>query len=159
MLFAQNMSAQNSQQIGFINSDELLEAMPEKITATKLIHDLNENYKAEFKKMEAEYNKNYSDFISYQDNFGETIRLRRMQQLYEQERQINQFMKIAQADIDEQERKLVVPLRKLLKEAIYQVGIEQGLFCIYDLSNPAIVFVTPNATDITLLVKEKLQKK
>ena len=82
-----------------------------------------------------------------------------MQELYELERQINNFMKVAQEDIQNQEQALITPLRQKVKDAIYQVGMENGFVCIYDLANPAIAFTTPEATNATALVKHKLGVK
>lgn len=157
--FATNIVAQTAQQIAFVNSNELLETIPEKESATNSINILNQKYKEELQVMQNDYNKKYSDFISYQNTMAENVRLRRMQELYELERQINNFMKVAQEDIQNQEQTLITPLRQKVRDAIYQVGIEQGFVCIYDLANPAIAFVTPEATDATALVKKKLGVK
>jgi len=154
-----SLVAQTVQQIAFVNSNDLLEAIPEKVAASTIINDLNRKYKEELKVMQNDYNKKYSDFISYQTSMADNVRLRRMQELYELERQINNFIKVAQDDIEAQERVQIAPLRKKVKDAIYQVGIEQGFICIYDLANPAIAFVTPDATDATDLVKHKLGVK
>lgn len=151
-----SLLAQVPQQIAFVNSDDVLELMPEKKKASERLNDLNSKYKAELQIMQNDYNKKYSDFISYQTSMAENIRLRRMQELYEIEKNIKDFMKIAQDDIDAQEKELIIPLRKKVKDAIYQVGIEHRFICIYDLANPAIVFVTPDGVDITSLVKQKL---
>lgn len=150
------IAAQTAQQIAFVNSNELLDAMPEKVKASEKLNDLNNKYKAELMTMQNDYNKKYSDFISYQNSMGDNIRLRRMQELYELEKNINSFMKVAQDDIDTQEKELLIPLRQKLKDTIYQVGVEQGYICVYDLANPSIIFVTPDAVDITPLVKQKL---
>lgn len=155
-LFSENIVAQTAQQIGFVNSNAILEVMPEKVQASAALKDLNDRYKAELNVMQNDYNKKYSDFISYQTSMAENIRARRMQELKSLENKINDFMKIAQEDVKVQEEVLIKPLRQRLKEAIYQVGIERGLICIYDLANPTIVFVTPDATDITSFVKQKL---
>jgi Outer membrane protein len=154
-----SLVAQTVQQIAFVNSNDLLEAIPEKVAASTTINDLNRKYKEELKVMQNDYNKKYSDFISYQTSMADNVRLRRMQELYELERQINNFIKVAQDDIEAQERVQIAPLRKKVKDAIYQVGIEQGFICIYDLANPAIAFVTPDAIDATDLVKHKLGVK
>lgn len=150
------MSAQTAQQIAFVNSIQILDKMPEKIEASNFINDLNQKYKNELKIMQNDYNKKYTDFISYQTSMAENIRLRRMQELYESERHINDFMKVAQEDIQNKETEMLEPLRQKLKNAIYQVGIERGYVCIYDLANPAIAFVTPDAADISPLVMQKL---
>ena len=159
LFFVEGVFAQTVQQIAFVNTNELLEAIPEKVTATNSINELNRKYKEELQVMQNDYNKKYTDFISYQTSMAEGIRSRRMQELYELEEAINKFMKVAQADIEEQERILIEPLRKKVKDAIYQVGVEHGFVCIYDLANPAIAFVTPDATNANLLVKQKLEIK
>lgn len=157
--FVQTTVAQTVSQIAFVNSNELLEAIPDKVAATNSINILNQKYKEELQVMQNDYNKKYSDFISYQNSMAENVRLRRMQELYELERQINNFMKVAQEDIQNQEQALITPLRQKVKDAIYQVGMENGFVCIYDLANPAIAFVTPEATNATALVKHKLGVK
>lgn len=154
--FSTNTIAQTIDQIAFVNSLELLDAIPAKVEAANKIKELNQKYKDEFKVIETDYNKKYADFISYQTSMAEGVRNRRMQELYELERALNEFMEKAQKDIDEQEELLIAPLRQRVKDAIYQVGIEQGYVCIYDLANPAIAFVTPNAKDANNLVKQKL---
>lgn len=155
-IFSEYLTAQTAQQIAFVNSNELLDALPDKIKASEKLNDLNNKYKAELNSMQTDYNKKYSDFISYQTSMADNIRLRRMQELYELEKNINNFMKVAQKDIDTQEKELYIPLRQKVKDAIYQVGVEQGYICVYDLANPTIIFLTPDAVDITPLVKRKL---
>jgi len=156
LFFVENTVAQTIQQIAFVNSNELLEAIPEKVTATNTINELNQKYKDELQVMQNDYNKKYTDFISYQTTMAEGVRNRRMQELYELESGINKFMKIAQEDIENQEKLLIQPLRNRVKDAIRQVGIENGYVVIYDLANPSIAFVTPDATDANPLVKQKL---
>lgn len=152
----ENVSAQNAQQIAFVNSNDILSVMPERMEASASLEDLNKRYKDELAVMQNDYNKKYTDFISYQTSMAESIRLRRMQELYELERNLNDFMKIAQEDVSAKEKELLEPLRLKVKNAIYDVGLEKGFICVYDLANPTIVFVTPAATDITQLVKQKL---
>ena len=82
-----------------------------------------------------------------------------MQELYELEKNINNFILLAQKDIETQEQNLIEPLRLKLKEAIEEVGREQGYTCIYDMANPTIAFITPDAIDVNLLVKRKLLEK
>jgi len=160
LLFSSNyLSAQNQEKIAFINSVELLEAVPGKTEATRSINDLNKKYKDELVIMQNDYNKKYSDFITYQNMLADNIKLRRMQELYELEKNINDFIKIAQEDVQSQEQQLIEPLKQKLKEAVEEVGKEQGYTCIYDIANPAIAFITPLATDANTLVKRKLKTK
>lgn len=151
-----SLFAQSADRIAFVNTDQILESMPTIDKAKAEVKDLNQKYKDELQLMQNEYNKKYSDFISYQTSMAENIRLRRMQELYELEQQINNFMEVAQKDVLDREEELLNPLRASIKTAVYQVGVEGNFVCVYDLANPAILFVTPDAVDITSLVKSKL---
>ena len=71
--------------VAYINSDELLEAFPERKQATEQLLILSEEYKKELDLMQNEYNKKYSDYITYQASLAENIKLRRMQELTELE--------------------------------------------------------------------------
>jgi len=156
-LFAQ-IAGSPSIQVAYVNTTELLEAVPGKTAAAKTIEELNKKYKDELAVMQNDYNNKYTDFLSNQNVLAESIKLRRMQELYELEQSINRFMKVAQEDVESQEMQLIEPLRSKLKEAIHQVGVEQGYICIYDLADPTIVFLTPDAIDANSLVKAKLRK-
>lgn len=156
LLFSNTVSAQFAEKIAYVNSKEILDSIPEKINAAKSIEELNRKYKDELAVMQTDYKKKYSDFMTYQEDMTESIKLRRMQELYELEKNISQFMKIAQEDIDAQEQMQIEPLRQKVQDAIDQVGLENDFICIYDMANPSIAFVTPQAVDATPLVKEKL---
>lgn len=158
LAFINNISAQMPERVAYINSLELLEAVPGKVAASRSISDLNQKYKDELAVMQNDYNNKYTDFLANQNKLAESIKLRRMQELYELEQNINRFMKVAQEDVESQENQLIVPLRERLKEVINQVGTEQGFICIYDMANPAIAFITPNAIDANPLIKARLQQ-
>lgn len=156
--FIHTISAQTSEKIAYINSIELLEVIPGKVAASRSIRDLNQKYKDELAVMQNDYNNKYTDFLANQNKLAESIKLRRMQELYELEQNINRFMKVAQEDVESQETQLIAPLKERLKEVINQVGIEQGFICIYDMANPSIAFITPNAIDANPLIKARLQQ-
>ena len=142
--------------VAFVNTTELLEAFPEKAEATQQLLTLSENYKKELELMQNEYNKKYSDYITYQSSLAENIKLRRMQELTELENRIQQFMELAQKDIENQEKALLEPLKQKISDAIRAVGIEHNYTVIYDLADPGIAFVSPSAVDANPYVKQKL---
>lgn len=158
IISANTISAQTSEKIAYINSIELLELIPGKVAASRSISELNQKYKDELAVMQNDYNNKYTDFLANQNKLAESIKLRRMQELYELEQNINRFMKVAQEDVESQEAQLIVPLKEKLKEAVQQVGIEQGFTVIYDMANPTIAFITPNAIDANPMIKAKLQQ-
>ncbi|MCE5206021.1 MAG: OmpH family outer membrane protein [Porphyromonadaceae bacterium] len=158
LLINTTVSAQNGPQVivAFVNTSELLKQFPEKEAATQQLIALSDNYKKELELMQNEYNKKYSDYITYQSSLAENIKLRRMQELTELENRMQQFMELAQKDIENQEKVLLEPLRQKISQAIHAVGIEQRYTVIYDLDNPGIAFVSPSAVDANPYVKQKL---
>lgn len=157
LILSATLSAQNPQvTVAYVNTTDLLSAFPAKEEATQKLVALSENYKKELELMQNEYNKKYSDYITYQGSLAENIKLRRMQELTELENKMQQFMQLAQKDIEQQEKALLEPLKKQISDAIRQVGVEHNFTVIYDLANPGIAFVNPVAVDANPLVKAKL---
>ncbi len=158
--FAQEYEIRSNQAISvaYVNTNELLEGFKEKEAATEKLQTLSENYKIELQIMQNEYNKKYSDYITYQSSLSDNIKLRRMQELTELENRIQQFMKLAQEDIEQQEQLLLRPLKEKIMTAIKEVGIENNFTIIYDLADSGIAFINPAAIDANQLVKQKLKK-
>ena len=148
------LNAQNN--VAYINTLDIINSLPDKTSATERLNTLSENYKQELQIMQNEYNKKYSDFITYQESLAESIKLRRMQELTDLENRIQNFTKLAQKDIEEHEQQLLGPIKIKVTDAIKAVGIERNFTVIYDLDTPGIMFVSPNAFDANQLVKSKL---
>ena len=154
IICSSTINAQNS--IAFVNTLEIINSLPDKASASERLNTLNENYRQELQIMQNEYNKKYSDFITYQKNLAESIKLRRMQELTDLENRIQNFTKLAQKDIEEHEQLLLEPIKEKVNNAIKAVGVEYDFTVIYDLDDSGIVFVSPNAIDANPLVKRKL---
>lgn len=157
LILSATLSAQNPQvAVAYVNTTDLLSAFPAKEEATQKLVALSENYKKELELMQNEYNKKYSDYITYQGSLAENIKLRRMQELTELENRMQEFMEMAQKDIELQEKGKLEPLRKRIKDAIHAVGIERNYTIIYDLADSGIAFLSPRAVDANPYVKQKL---
>ncbi len=154
MICGSTLDAQNS--VAYVNTLDIINSLPDKTSATERLTTLSENYKQELQIMQNEYNKKYSDFITYQTSLAESIKLRRMQELTDLENRIQNFTNLAQKDIEENEQQLLDPIKIKVNDAIKAVGIEQNFTVIYDLDSPGIMFVSPNSVDANQLVKSKL---
>ena len=127
MMLPLGVFAQESK-IAIVNTQEVIQAMPEFATMQKQMADMEAKYKNEMQVMQDEYNKKYSDFVAQQDSLTENIKMRRMQ--------------------------LFTPIQDKLKNAIKAVGDEKGYTYILD---PQIVLYQGNtAVDATQFVKAKL---
>ena len=145
---------------GHINSVEILSMMPEKANIEKSINDLNEQWNTELTKLRDEY---YTKIKEYQDkmnnNMLESIKAARQSEITELEKRIAALQKTANEDLQKKQQELFAPVIEKVKKAINEVGAENDLLYIFDLSTQGIIYQSPKSNDITSLVKNKLNLK
>ena len=153
MMLPLGVFAQESK-FAIVNTQEVIQAMPEFATMQKQMADMEAKYKNEMQVMQDEYNKKYSDFVAQQDSLTENIKMRRMQELQDMEQRTQNFIQISQQDFQKKQGELFTPIQDKLKNAIKAVGDEKGYTYILD---PQIVLYQGNtAVDATQFVKAKL---
>ena len=140
--------------IAYVKTQEVFMAMPEVSDMEKQMADLNEKYKMELQQMQEEYQKKYSDFIAQQDSLTENIKLRRMQEINDIQDRMNNFVQVAQQDVQKKQQELLQPIQQKLQDAIQKVGAENGYTYIIDPA--ALLYTGTDAVDATPLVRTKL---
>ena len=140
--------------IAYVNTQDVFMAMPEVSAMEKTMADVNEGYKKELKTMQDEYQTKYSAFVSQQDSLSENIKLRRMQEIQDIQARIDNFVQVAQQDVQKKQQELLMPIQERLQKAIKDVGAENGYTYIVDPA--ALLYTGPNAIDATPLVRKKL---
>lgn len=140
--------------IAFVNTQEVFMAMPEVSNMEKQMADLNEKYKVELQQMQTEYQKKYADFVAQQDSLTENIRLRRMQEIKDIQDRMDNFVQVAQQDVQKKQQELLQPIQEKLQDAIKKVGEEKGYTYIVDPA--ALLYFGNNATNATQFVRTKL---
>ena len=140
--------------IAFVNTQEVFMAMPEVSDMEKQMTDLNEKYRLELQQMQEEYQKKYSDFIAQQDSLTENIKFRRMQEIQDIQGRMDNFMQVAQQDVQKKQQELLQPIQQKLQEAIQKVGEENGYTYIIDPA--ALLYRGTSAIDATAAVRTKL---
>ncbi|MDR0756627.1 MAG: OmpH family outer membrane protein [Tannerella sp.] len=147
-LFAQEVK------IAIVNTNEIISQMPEVADMQKQLADLNAQYEKELKVMEDEYTKKYSEYIAQQDSLTENIKLRRQQDIQELQTRFQNYIPIAQQDMEKKQSELFAPIQEKLEKAIKAVGDEKGY--TYILNPQVLLYKSDNAIDATAFVKEKL---
>ena len=140
--------------IAFVKTQEVFMAMPEVSGMEKQMADLYEKYRVELKQMQDEYQKKYSDFVAQQDSLTENIKLRRMQEIQDIQERMDNFVQVAQQDVQKKQQELLQPIQQKLHEAIQKVGEEKGYTYIIDPA--ALLYTGTNAVDATPFVRTKL---
>lgn len=143
--------------IAFVNTQEVFMAMPEVSAMETQMADLNEKYKVELKQMQDEYTNKYSAYIAQQDSLTENIKLRRMSEIEDIRERMDNFVQVAQQDVQKKQQELMMPIQQKMQEAIKAVGNEKGYTYIIDPA--AILHFGNGSIDATSFVKTKLGLK
>ena len=140
--------------IALVNTQEVLQVMPEFAEMQKKIAVMEEEYRKEMQTMQGEYDKKYADFVAQQDSLTENIKMRRMQELEDISQRTQNFVQVTRQDFEKKQGELFMPIQEKLKSAITAVGNEKGY--VYILDPQVILYQGSAAVDATPFVKAKL---
>ena len=145
-----------AQKIAVVDYDAVLNAMPQKAQAEALLQSLSDQYQSEYAMLQDEFNKKYADYqrVANDASIGSAIKERRMQEIQENNRKIDNFMAGVNDDLKKKEAELMQPIKDRISETIHAVGSENG-FSVILFKNQA-AFIGPDVIDITEMVKQRL---
>ena len=146
----------NAQKFGHVNSQEIIQAMPEFAKARTEIEALTKQYEADLKSMQEELQKKSESYDKEQATLPANIKQRREQELQDMYQKIQQsYQDNQQALAKEQQDRMQVITTKVL-DAIKQVGTAGNYVYIMDLTSGIPYISTTLSTDVTAEVKKKL---
>jgi outer membrane protein len=146
------------QKIGYINTQEVLQLMPETVVANNELATLASSLDEQDSLLNAEYQNKVADFQKDQQNkeISESILLMKYNQITDLEKRIEQFKQTAQQELVEKQNKLIKPLVEKINNAISEVAKENNYAYVLDNSTGAILFAANEKDNILPLVKVKL---
>lgn len=143
-----------AQKFGVINTNQLMEALPEMKTVKEQMDAATKKYEDEFTKLQEEFNKKYQEFQALEESTPQTIKERRMQEMQELDAKIQKFRETAQHDLQRQQQQLMAPIQENVIKAIQSVGAEGNYTFVFENMMP--IYTGTDVTDITPLVKTRL---
>ena len=153
------LTTANAQKFGHVNSQEVIQAMPEFTKARADIEALTKQYEADLKLMQDELQKKAEAYDKEQATLPANIKQRRETELQEMYQKIQQsYQDNQQALAKEQNEKMQVIQGKVL-EAIKAVGQAGNYVYIMDNASGIPYISTTLSTDVTAEVKAKLGLK
>lgn len=151
--------AQPNLKIGHINSQELLQLMPESDSAQLKLEKAAKDLQDQLEAMQVEFNDKYQTYVKQRDTYSELIRQTKEADLQQMNQRIQQFQANAEQEIQKQRADIFKPVLDKANAAIAEVGKENGFTYIIDLSTGAFIYHSENSIDILPLVKLKLKLK
>ena len=146
----------NAQKFGHVNSQEIIQAMPEFAKARTDIEALTKQYEADLKSMQEELQKKSEAYEKEQATLPANIKQRRETELQEMYQKIQQsYQDNQQALAKEQQEKMQAITTKVL-DAIKAIGAAGNYVYIMDVTSGIPYISTTLSTDVTAEVKKKL---
>jgi len=152
------LTASAQAKFGHVNTQEIMQAMPEFTKAQSEIKALQDQYEADLKSMQDELQKKGEAFDKEQATLPDNIKQRRQQELQDMYTKIQQsYQDNQQALAKASQEKMQVIQTKVL-DAIKAIGQAGGY--VYIMENNSLPYIsTTLSTDITAQVKAKLGLK
>ena len=144
---------------GHVNTQEIIQAMPEYTTAKAEIDKLTSQYEADLKAMQDELQKKADAFDKEQATLPDNIKQRRQTELQEMYQKIQQSYQDNQQALQKASSEKMQAITAKVLDAIKAVG-QAGDFVIINEINAGIPYIsTTLSTDVTAQVKTKLGLK
>ena len=143
-----------AQKIGHINSQEVMALMPE---TKKMAHDLDsiQNvYENQLANMQEEFNKKLAEFQQQQQTMSASILEYKQQELAQMEQRLQMFYQTIQKDLQAKQVQYLQPIRDKLLATINKVATAQA--CTYVMDQANMLYIAPDALDLTSAVKAEL---
>lgn len=153
-LAAMSVSAQVK--LGHIETQKLIQAMPEMAVAQKTLQDKQTEIEKELTNLQEQFRTKLTEYNEKAKTMSDVIRASKEQELQELQQRIQSFQQIAYDNIEKTQKELMEPIMNKALNAIKEVGKENGFAYIYDMSAGVILFAAENTEDVLPLVKKKL---
>ena len=147
-------SAQSTVKIGVVDTNVLIQAMPEATAAQTKLADTSKKYEDAYGKLIEEYKRLAEEFQNMKEDVLPAIRENKARDLADKQNKIQQFEQQAQEDLGKQQQELMAPIMQKVKNAIEAVGAE-GKFTVIS-EKPAFIYMGEGAVDSTNDVKNRL---
>jgi outer membrane protein len=143
---------------GHVNTQEIIQAMPEYDKAKNEIDALQKQYEADLKSMQDELQKKGEAFEKEQATLPENIKQRRQQELTEMYQKIQQSYQDNQQALAKASQDKMQAIQAKVLDAIKAIG-QSGQY-VYIMENGSLPYISATlSTDITAQVKAKLGLK
>jgi Outer membrane protein len=142
---------------GHVNSDELIQAMPEFDSATTKLEKFRKELVNALDLMTVELNNKNDAYTKEAKNLTDIVKQTKEQELIDLNKRIQEFQQNAQEQLQNKQVELFQPIYTKVDKAIKDVGKENGFLYVFDVAKGALLyFDETKSTNILALAKTKL---
>jgi outer membrane protein len=154
MLFSAGLVKAQTLKFAHIDSQALVQAMPETATAQKTLEEQAKGLEDQLASMQKEFQDKLAEYTQKADSLTDIVRQAKEEDLQNLQQRIQTFNQSAQQKLQQKQAELMQPIFKKANETIETVAKEQGVIYVFD-SN-AVLYKSNASIDLLPLVKAKL---
>ena len=158
-LFLLSGVANAQMKIAYVNSAEILEAMPESAKIKTNLENFYNELQSQLQTMLTEYSNKVQDYEANQASLSNLVKQSKEKEIIDMENRIQQFRANADEELANKQEELLKPVLEKVQKAINDVGKEKGYTYIIDNAAGTLVYLGPDAIDASKDVKAKLGVK
>lgn len=158
VVFASTYLTVNAQTLkfGHIDSQKLLELMPQRDSAMKVLQKEYDDTQQILDGMQVELNKKYQKYLESSDSLSSIAKKTKEQEMQDLQQRIQNYQQTAQDELQKRETSLFNPIMDKAKKLIEEVAKENQLIYVFDTSAGVVLYQSDKSIDILPLVKKKL---
>jgi outer membrane protein len=149
----------NAQNMKFahINSDELIQALPEFDTARVQYERYQKELQNALELMQVELNNKNDAYQKESKNYTDIVKQTKEQEMIDMNRRIQDFATNAQTQLQQKQAELFQPIYQKVDKAIKDVGKENGFVYVFDVAKGSLLYFDESkSTNVMNLAKAKL---
>lgn len=140
------------QKIGFIDSDEIIQNMPEYSGIEQRLSLLTENWREEIRQREDEIEDLELEFEAREILFTEEIRTQRINEIEQKRNELDQFIEEKfgpRGEYFERQKELLEPIQRQIFDALEQIANRDNFDFVFDRSEDARLIFTRDEWNLT----------
>lgn len=157
LLFVNAASAQTK--IGYINSADLLNVIPEVKKATTDLEAYQKTFVDQFQQLQKDFQDKYQGYTAGQKTMTDAVKEAREQELADLQKRIQTFEQSAEEKIMKKREELLNPQIERAKKAINDVAKEKNYDYVFDKADGQSLLFAKESYDMMSEVKAKLGVK
>ena len=146
--------------IGHINSETIMQTLPEAIDAQKSIDALVAGWEADLQKLQADWKKKYDDFDKRKLILTDQVRADQERELRELDQSITDFRnkKFGQnGELFQKQNDIMKPIQNKMFHVLEEIAKDDGYDYIFDRSGEILVLYANDKYDLTQRVLQRMQ--
>jgi outer membrane protein len=148
------------QKVGYVNSESIMQTLPEAIDAQKSVDNLVQQWEAELQKMQAEWKRKFDDFDKRKLILTDQVRADQEKELRDLDQSITDYRnkKFGQnGELFQKQAEVMKPLQNKLFKVLDDIAKEDGYDYIFDRSGQILLLYANEKLDLTAKVLQRMQ--